>query len=179
MNFFLFFHLANRNADMMVGAGATMLNHVSIIHILEMTDPQSRRNLERDSWNVPWGPCICNSILVKPLQFGIYLSWPKQIQPTQMYNRVWGLRQTWQSSVKTKAPRWGTGLMPAFSGGSTNTEALLCPQPRVSKRQRSFHFFCILCQVLRAPHTMTGMPGHLTAWGGGWIEDLGHCVTKE
>ena len=67
MNFFLFFHLANRNADVMVGAGATMLNHVSIIHILEMIEPQNRRNLERDSWNVPWDPCICNSILVKPL----------------------------------------------------------------------------------------------------------------
>lgn len=93
MNFFLFFHLANRNADVMVGAGATMLNHVSIIHILEMIEPQNRRNLERDSWNVPWDPCICNSILVKPLQFGIYLSWPKQVQPMQMYRRVWGSGQ--------------------------------------------------------------------------------------
>lgn len=41
-----------------------MLNHVSIIHILEMIEPQNRRNLERDSWNVPWDPCICNFILL-------------------------------------------------------------------------------------------------------------------
>ena len=164
---FLFFPLANRNADVMVGAGATMLNHISIIHILEMIEPQSRRNLERDSWNVPWDPCICNSILVKPLQFGIYLSWPKQIQPVQMYSRVWGLGQIWQSSVKTRLPDEGLGL------GLLSLEAVQTQMPScvlspgyvgdrdLSTSSASFAKFSVLPGV-RAPHTMTGMPGHLT-----------------
>ena len=167
----------------MVGAGANMLNHVSIIHILEMIEPLSRRNRERYSWNVPWDPCICNSILVKPLQFGIYLSWPKQIQPVQMYSRVWGLGQIWESSVKTRLPDEGLGLgLLSLEAAQTQMPSCVLSPGYVGDRDlstssASFAKFSVLPRV-RAPHTMTGMPGHLTDRGGGWSEHLGQGVPK-